>query len=51
MCKLTIAKPKLDVIWFEIDVITLVVLYLKKKILFIKKVPVPESIKKKNLFG
>ena len=42
MCKLTIAKPKGDVICFEIDVITQVVLCLK--ILFIKsrfeKVPV-----------
>ena len=49
MCKLTIAQPKGDVISFEIDVITPVVLCLKKK-LFIKnrfeKVPVPELITK-----
>ena len=53
MCKLTIAQPKGDVICFEIDVITPVVLCLK--ILFIKnrfeKVSVPELILKKNLFG
>ena len=53
MCKLTMAQPKCDVICFEIDVITPVVLCLKNTF-FIKnhfeKVPVPELIKK-NLFG
>ena len=47
MCKLTIAQPKGDVICFEIDAITPVVIFLKKN-LFIKnrfeKVPVPELI-------
>ena len=50
MCKLTIAQPKGDVICFEIDVITPVVLYLK--ILFIKsrfeKVPVINML---SVFG
>ena len=47
MCKLTIAQPKGDVIFFEIDVITAVVLCLKNTF---EKVRVPELIKK-NLFG
>ena len=50
MCKLTIAQPKGDVICFEIDVITPVVLCLK--ILFIKssfeKVPVINML---SVFG
>ena len=52
MCKLTIAQSKGDIICFETDVITPLVLCLK--ILFIKnrfeKVPVPEIIKKKRVW-
>ena len=48
MCKLTISQPKGDIICFEIDVITPLVLCLK--IFFSKnrfeKVPVPELILK-----